>query len=103
MPLPILSTETDRADYLAEQSYQDHCAGQSYEQSLADRFNAPTPQVFTHIVTLIKRSTGHEVSFAVETLSYRPVDVFREVANQRVLRGLKGYALFEMLDCNDPF
>lgn len=48
-------------------------------------------RVYLHIVTLIK------------TLSDRFADVVREVCHQKVMKGLLGYEIFEVLDCNNPF
>lgn len=63
----------------------------------------PTPQVFTHIVTLIHRSTGREETLTVETLSDRFADVMREITHQKVMHKLQGYEVFEVIDCNNPF
>lgn len=59
--------------------------------------------IFLHIVTLINRSTGVEVSLEIETFSDRFTDVIREISAQKAIRGLLGYEIFEVLDCNDPF
>lgn len=62
-----------------------------------------TERVYTHFITLIHRQSGHEIGFEVNTLSDRFTDVMREICVQKVSRGLLGYELFEMLDCNVPF
>lgn len=59
--------------------------------------------VYTHFITLRNRLTGDEQGFEVNTLSDRFADVMREIAHQKVMRGLLGYEVFEVLDCNVPF
>lgn len=63
----------------------------------------PTPIVYTHIITLLKRSTGQEATLRIETLSDRFVDVMRELSHQKAMHKLFGYEVWEILDCNDPF
>lgn len=63
----------------------------------------PTLPVYTHIVTLIHRSSGREATLQIETFSDRFVDVMREIAYQKAEQKLFGYEVFEVLDCNDPF
>ncbi|MBL1176833.1 hypothetical protein [Pantanalinema sp. GBBB05] len=61
-------------------------------------------RVYKHLVTLINRVTEHEVALEIETLSDRFCDVMREIAHQRVMKGLKGYEVFETLDLTElPF
>ncbi|MBL1176844.1 hypothetical protein [Pantanalinema sp. GBBB05] len=61
-------------------------------------------RVYTHLVTLINRVTGDEQALTIETLSDRFCDVMREIAHQRVMKGLKGYEVFETLDLTElPF
>jgi len=67
-------------------------------------FPYPTaPKVFTHIVVLLNRKTGHEVELTIETFTDRFTDVLREITWQRAERKLQGYEIWETLDCNDPF
>lgn len=63
----------------------------------------PTPQVYTHLVTLIHRISGREESLMVETTSDRFADVMREITHLKVVNKLQGYEVFEVLDLNDPF
>lgn len=58
---------------------------------------------YVHIVTLINRKTGDERSLEVVTLTDRFTDVLREISHLRVVRNLRGYEIFEVLDCNVPF
>lgn len=60
-------------------------------------------RVYCHYITLRNRQTGDEQGFHVTTLSDRFSDVIREVAFQKVDRGLLGYEIFEVLDFNLPF
>ena len=60
-------------------------------------------KVYEYIVTFINRETEQEESLTIRTLSERYVDVSREIAHQKVMRGLVGYELYETLDCNAPF
>lgn len=62
-----------------------------------------TPQIFTHIVTLINRVSGDEKALHVETLSDRFSDVMREVCHLKVMNKLQGYEVFEVIDCNIAF
>jgi cobalamin-dependent methionine synthase I len=63
----------------------------------------PTPKVFIHIITLLNRQTGDEVSLHIETGSDRFKEVLLELTHQKVMHNLFGYEIFEVLDCNDPF
>ena len=63
----------------------------------------PTPQVFAHIVTLRHPRTEDEQDLVIETLSDRFVDVLREVTHQRVMRGLLGYDIYQVLADYDEF
>jgi hypothetical protein len=76
---------------------------QTVESQAFDVRSLPTPSVFTHIVTLIHRSTGDEVTLTIETLSDRFCDVIREISHQKAIRKLFGYEIYEVLDCNNPF
>jgi hypothetical protein len=68
--------------------------------STVDRLlSAPTAPSFTHLVTLIKRSTGDEVSFNVSTYSDRFSDVMLAINVHRAAHRLFGYDLFEALPC----
>lgn len=63
----------------------------------------PTPQVYTHIITLINRRTRDEKCLTVETLSDRFADVMREITHQKVMQGLQGYEVYEVLPDYLPF
>jgi cobalamin-dependent methionine synthase I len=67
------------------------------------RFTIPSPQIFTHIVTLLNRRTGDEKCLTVETLSDRFAEVMREICHLKVMHKLQGYEVFEILDLNNPF
>jgi hypothetical protein len=69
---------------------------------IGERYEFSTPSTFLHIVTLIKRSTGDEVSFKVETESDRFSDVMLAINIHRAAHRLFGYELFEALPCNEP-
>jgi hypothetical protein len=75
---------------------------QTLELQPLDVRSIPTPQVFTFIVTLLNRKTDDEQSFKLETLTDSFCAVLNEVHWQRVERGLIGYEIFEVLDCNVP-
>jgi hypothetical protein len=75
---------------------------QTLELQPLDVQSIPTPQVFTFIITLLNRKTGDEQSFKLETLTDSFCAVLSEVYWQRVERGLIGYEIFEVLDCNVP-
>jgi hypothetical protein len=76
---------------------------QTLESTSLDVQSISTPQVFTFIITLLNRKTGDEQSFKLETLTDSFCAVLSEVYWQRVERGLIGYEIFEVLDCNVPF
>jgi hypothetical protein len=76
---------------------------QTLELQPLDVRSISTPQVFTFIVTLLNRKTDDEQSFKLETLTDSFCAVLNEVYWQRVERGLIGYEIFEVLDCNVPF
>jgi hypothetical protein len=63
----------------------------------------PSLPVYTHIVTLIHRSSGKEATLTIETFSDRFADVMREVTHQKAEQKLFGFEVFEVLDLNDPF
>ncbi len=55
------------------------------------------PMLHTHLITLINRATDDEQSFEVATASDRFCDVVRAVAHEKLIRGLRGYELFEAI------
>ena len=62
-----------------------------------------TPPIYLHIVTLINRRTGEERSLIVSTSSDRFAEVLREVFHLRLMHGLQGFEIYEVIDCNTPF
>jgi hypothetical protein len=88
LSLPELFQEADRI-------------GEKYQA--LDIQSIPTPPIFTYIITLINRKTEDEQSFQIETLTDSFTSVLNEIHWQRVERGLLGYEIFEVLDCNLPF
>lgn len=60
------------------------------------------PPTSLHIVTLIKRSTGEEISFNVETATDRFSDVMLAITAHRAAHGLVGYEYYESLPLNEP-
>ncbi|MBW4540694.1 MAG: hypothetical protein KME43_16320 [Myxacorys chilensis ATA2-1-KO14] len=83
---------------MPQSSVQVPIAGHIFVETLA-----PTPQIYTHIITLINRRTSDEKCLTVETLSDRFVDVMREITHQKVTQRLQGYEVYEVLPDYLPF
>lgn len=58
---------------------------------------------YLHLVTLINRLTEDEVCLEISTTTDSFTEVMREICHQRVMKGLKGYEVYEVLECQAPF
>lgn len=58
---------------------------------------------YIHLVTLINRTEEDEICLKISTTTDSFAEVMREICRQRAIKGLKGYEVYEILQCQAPF